>query len=139
MKRTQVYKWHKRLRNGRSSVDDDQRCGLSSTSTKEENIQRVRNVVLSDRQKRIQEVPGEVGTSLGSVHRIIHKDLYMHYISQHLFPNMLTPEHKETRMTLTGDLITMADQDVDLLIIHSLGMKIGGSLWYPQPKRQSCE
>jgi hypothetical protein len=42
-------------------------------------------------------------------------------------------------MTLAGDLITMADEDVDFLIAHSLKMKLGASLWDPQPKRQSCD
>jgi hypothetical protein len=28
---------------------------------------------------------------------------------------MLTPEHKETLMTLAGDLISMADKDIEFL------------------------
>jgi hypothetical protein len=39
----------------------------------------------------------------------------MHYLCQHLVPKLLTPEHKETKMTLAGDLITMPDRDVDVL------------------------
>jgi hypothetical protein len=41
----------------------------------------------------------------------------MHYLCQHLVSNMLTNERKETRMTLDGDLLTMADQDVNFFNI----------------------
>jgi hypothetical protein len=48
MKKTQVYQWYKSFRDGRASVNDDQRCGRPPTSTNE-NIERVSNVVRSDR------------------------------------------------------------------------------------------
>jgi hypothetical protein len=35
----------------------------------------------------------------------------MYYLCEHTVPKMLTPEHKETRITLAGDLITIADKD----------------------------
>lgn len=113
MKKMQVYGWHKHFCDGRARVNDDLRSGRPSTSRNDKNIDRVRNVVRSDRRKSIQQISAEVGISVGSVHGILHEDLNMHYVCQHLVPKMPTPEHKETRMTLAGDLITMADQDVD--------------------------
>jgi transposase len=74
MKKTHVYDWYKRFRDGRASVSDDPRCGRSSTSTNDENVKRVRNVVASDRGKSIQEISAEVGISVGSVRSILHED-----------------------------------------------------------------
>jgi hypothetical protein len=48
MKRTQVYEWHERFRDGRVSVNGDLRCGRPSASTNNENNERKRNAVRSD-------------------------------------------------------------------------------------------
>jgi hypothetical protein len=51
MKKKQVYKWHKGFRDGRANVNDDPHSGRPSTSTNNENMERVGNVVRDDRQK----------------------------------------------------------------------------------------
>jgi hypothetical protein len=56
----------------------------------------------------------EVGISVGSVLSIRHKDFNMHYFSKILVPRMPAPEREETRVSLAGDVITMADRDADL-------------------------
>jgi hypothetical protein len=49
VKKTHVHEWHERFRDGRASVKDDARFGRSSTSTIDKNMERVRNVMRSDR------------------------------------------------------------------------------------------
>jgi histone-lysine N-methyltransferase SETMAR len=75
MKKTQVYRWHKRFRDGRASVNDDPRSGRPSTTTNDDNIERVRNAVRSDWRKSIQAISAEVGISVGSVHSILRKHM----------------------------------------------------------------
>jgi hypothetical protein len=70
MKETQAYEWHKHFRDGSASVNDDQSRGQPSTSTNDENSERVRNNVLSNRRKSIKGISVEVGISMGSVHSI---------------------------------------------------------------------
>jgi hypothetical protein len=50
MKRRSVYKWVNRFKEGRESVDDNAREGRPSTSRVSENIQRVHDLVVSDRR-----------------------------------------------------------------------------------------
>jgi hypothetical protein len=38
LKKTQVYEWRKHFRDGHARVNDDPRCGLSATSTNDENM-----------------------------------------------------------------------------------------------------
>jgi hypothetical protein len=45
------------------------------------NMERVRNSMLSDRHKSIQEIQAEVGILVGNIHNLLHKDLN---ICQHL-------------------------------------------------------
>jgi hypothetical protein len=53
MVKTQVYEWHQRFRDSRASVNDDPCCGRPSTEINDENIESVRNVVRSDKRKRV--------------------------------------------------------------------------------------
>lgn len=139
MKKTQVYAWHKRFSGGRDSIKDDVRSGRPTTATNEAIAQRVRNVVRDDRRKTIKEIAAEVGISVGSVHNVLHKHLNMHYVSQKLVPKMLSAEQKETRMTLAGDMISMADEDGDFLNKIIAGDETWCYLYDPVPKRQSSE
>jgi hypothetical protein len=59
------------------SVSDDPRCGQGSPLRNDENIECVCNVVWNDWWKDIQEIPVEVGISVGCIHSIPHKDLNM--------------------------------------------------------------
>jgi hypothetical protein len=77
MKETKDYECHKHFHDGRVSVSDDPRCGRPSTSTYDENIERVRNVELSDRRKSAQEISAEVVTPVGKVLSVPHEDLFM--------------------------------------------------------------
>ncbi|KAJ4443386.1 hypothetical protein ANN_05054 [Periplaneta americana] len=63
----------------------------------------------------------------------------MHYVSQKLVPKMLSAEQKETRMTLAGDMISMADEDGDFLNKIIAGDETWCYLYDPVPKRQSSE
>ncbi|KAJ4449017.1 hypothetical protein ANN_00411, partial [Periplaneta americana] len=139
MKKTQVYAWHKRFSGGRDSIKDDVRSGRPTTATNEAIAQRVHNVVRDDRRKTIKEIAAEVGISVGSVHDVLHKHLNMHYVSQKLVPKMLSAEQKETRMTLAGDMISIADEDGDFLNKIIAGDETWCYLYDPVPKRQSSE
>ncbi|GBO06129.1 hypothetical protein AVEN_35209-1 [Araneus ventricosus] len=50
MKKTAMYEWHKRFRKGRTNIEDDPRTGRPSSSTADENVERVREIVREDRR-----------------------------------------------------------------------------------------
>ena len=49
---TQTYEWWKRFKEGRTSVDDDPRSGRPSTSKTDDNVEKVREVIRSNRRSR---------------------------------------------------------------------------------------
>jgi hypothetical protein len=67
------------------------------------------------------EISGETGTPVGSILCILHKDLNIYYLCHNMAPKMLTPKLKET----AGDLINMADKDIDFLKNITTGYAIG--------------
>lgn len=70
MSKTRVYEWYKRFQGGREDVDDedDERPGRPNTSTIDENVEKVKAMVMNDRRITIGEVADVVGISFGSCH-----------------------------------------------------------------------
>ena len=70
MSKTRVYEWYKRFQNGREDVEDDERPGRPSTSTTDENVEKVKEMVMNDRQITIREVVDDFDISIGACHEI---------------------------------------------------------------------
>ena len=77
MKRRTVYKWVNRFKEGKEIVDDDARAGRPSTSRVDENIQRVHDMVKTNRRIIIRMIAKKLGISNDSVHIILKEDLHM--------------------------------------------------------------
>ncbi|KAJ8956874.1 hypothetical protein NQ318_014290 [Aromia moschata] len=53
MGKTQVYEWFVRFKNGDMSIDDKPRSGRPSTARNNENVEKIRELVLTDRRQTI--------------------------------------------------------------------------------------
>jgi hypothetical protein len=65
----------------------------------------------SDRKKSVEQIASLVDISVGSCRGILPDVLNMRHVCEHVVPRMLTPEQKETRMNVFGDLIGMAGEE----------------------------
>ena len=74
-KKTCVYKWIERFRDGREAVEDDEGRGRPTNSKNNEKIDFVRNLVKEDGQLTVYQIVESVGISVGSAHSILHDDL----------------------------------------------------------------
>jgi hypothetical protein len=61
-----VYKWFKWFHNGCESVEDKERLGHPSTSETQENVERVSEMIWSNRQLTIRELSEDLNISYGS-------------------------------------------------------------------------
>ncbi|XP_014480147.1 PREDICTED: putative uncharacterized protein FLJ37770 [Dinoponera quadriceps] len=77
MSKTRVYEWYKRFQDGREDVEDDERPGRPSTSTTDENVEKVKEMVMNNRRLTVREVADDVGISIGSCHEIFSNVLGM--------------------------------------------------------------
>jgi hypothetical protein len=50
MNKSSVFEWHKRFKEGRDDVKDDERTGRPKTHQTDENVEKVRKLVHSDRR-----------------------------------------------------------------------------------------
>ena len=80
MSRTQVFEWHKRFSTGREDVGDGPKSGRSSTSRIEANIEKVKELIRSDRRLTIRMMAEQPGLDKKSVWSILVDDLGMRKI-----------------------------------------------------------
>ena len=64
MSQSKTFLWYKRFKDGRTSVDDDERSGRPSTSTTPENIAKVHEAILADCRQTNHDVCDIVGECL---------------------------------------------------------------------------
>jgi len=98
MSKTRVYEWYKRFQEGREDVEDDERLGRPSTSTTDENVEKVKEMIMSDRRIIIREVADDVGISIGSYHEIFSDVLDMKCVTAKFVPKLLNFEQKQRRI-----------------------------------------
>ena len=75
MSRTRLSEWHRKLKEGRKEVEDGHRSGRPSTSRTDENVERVRQKVQSDRRLTVRMIVDELGMNSERIWRIITEDL----------------------------------------------------------------
>ena len=56
----QVFRWHKSFLEGREQVEDEPRTGRLSTSKTDDNVERVRSLVRSDRRLTLKMISSEI-------------------------------------------------------------------------------
>ena len=74
LKKSAVYDWFSRFKNGQETLEDDQRSGRPSTSRTEEMIGKVRQLIRCDQRMTIAEMEQQVGTVTGHFYmQVLHR------------------------------------------------------------------
>ena len=77
MNRASVFKWHKRFKEVRESMRDDERCGRSKEVRTPELFGQIKIFMDKDRHVSIETISAQFDVSVGTVHTIIHEELKM--------------------------------------------------------------
>ena len=89
MNRASVFVWHKRFKEGRESVGDDERCGRNKEVKTPELIGQIKNFMDKDRRVSIETIIAQFDVSVGTVHTIIREGLKMRKICSKFVPRVL--------------------------------------------------
>lgn len=109
-----VTKWASLFKHGRTSLEDDERCGGPNKAIVDENIDAVRAIVMADRRVTTERLEHEVGISHGSIIKILHKYLNLKKVSARWVPKMLSEFDKERRRDMSNDLLQQYREDPEL-------------------------
>lgn len=116
MSQQTAYRWYKAFKEGRTEVDDLPHERRPQTSTNEENIEKVKEIVLENRRVTIREIAEDIGISTGSAHTIVHDVLDMRRVSARLVPRLLNFVQKDIRKSVAEEMLAMSDNDVQRII-----------------------
>ena len=75
MNQASVFEWHKRFKEGRESVRDDERCGRCKEDRTSELIGQIKNFMDKDRRVSIKTISEHFDISVGTEHTIILEEL----------------------------------------------------------------
>ncbi|GFO28552.1 histone-lysine N-methyltransferase SETMAR [Plakobranchus ocellatus] len=111
MSRSRVYQWCTWFGEGRTSLGDEPKSGRPKTSTNEENITRVDELIRCDRRMKMREIALKLEIPKSTVHEIVHDTLGYRKVSAGWVPKMLTEDHKLQRVEISQRLLQRCQQD----------------------------
>jgi histone-lysine N-methyltransferase SETMAR len=138
MSQSKSFLWYKRFKDGRTSVDDDERSGRPSTSTTLKNIAKVREAILADRWQTIRDVC-EIGLSYGTVQRILADNLNIRRISARFVPLLLSDDQKALRVSVCRELKQQARDNPNFISSIITGDETWVYIYDPETKQQSSQ
>ena len=89
LSRTRVFEWHKAFSEGREVVENLPHASCPSTSVNDDNIEKVKKIVLENRCVGIREVVEALKISYGSTQHILVHVLGMKRVAARLVPEDL--------------------------------------------------
>jgi hypothetical protein len=81
-----IFEWHKRFREGRETVKDDEHSGWATTSRTDDNIAAVAKMVEEDRNLTSRLTADKLGTTKTVVLLILRVDLKIQKLCSRFFP-----------------------------------------------------
>ena len=115
MNRASVFEWHKRFKEGRESVRDDERCGRSNEVRTPLLISQIKNFMDKDRGVSIETISAQFDVSVGTVHTIIHEELKMQKNCAKFVPRALREDQKERRCYDSWEMVEPINSDPAVL------------------------
>ncbi|UYV62539.1 hypothetical protein LAZ67_2000982 [Cordylochernes scorpioides] len=136
--RSQSGKWHKAFKKGREEVADEPRSGRPTTARTDEDVDRVLEVLRTDRRLSIQQIADTLHMSTFVVHGIVTEDLQMRKVCAKLVTKVLTQDQKELRVLRYQELLDLIQNEPDFLNSVVTGDESWMFEYDPESKRQSC-
>ena len=115
MNRASVFDGHKRFKEGRESVRDDERCWRSKEVRTPELIGQLKNFMDKDRHVSIETISAQFDVSVGTVHTIILKELKMRKICAKFVPREVREDQKESRCHDSREMVELINSDPAVL------------------------
>ena len=101
----QVKFWVWEFKCNRASLENENRSGRPSDATDEEMCNKVRDLVYSNRQIKVEEIANALHISHGSVSTTLHDRLGMHKLTARWVPKSLSDEQMATRASIYSALL----------------------------------
>ena len=115
LNRASVFEWHKRFKEGRESMRDDERCGRCKEVRTPELMGQIKNFMDKDRRVSIETISAQFDVNMGIVHTIIREKLKMQKICAKFVPRVLREDQKERRCHDSREMVELINSDPAVL------------------------
>jgi len=133
-----IQNWFNEFQRGRTSVFDEPCPGAPKTATTEDNVTKIRDLVLADRRLKIREIAETVGMSKDRVGHILHAILGMRKLSARWVPRLHTTDNKRNRETTSEQCLTLFQRNLKEFLRCFVTVDETWIHWYtPETKKQS--
>jgi transposase len=100
-----VFKWCKRFREGRQSLNDDVRGGRPSTSSTPENVQILKGLIEEQPRTSLRDLSETTGLSKDTIRHILTDELGLRKICSTWIPHHLSEANKRDRMLCAQNIL----------------------------------
>ncbi|XP_029668258.1 protein GVQW3-like [Formica exsecta] len=109
--KTQAYDWYKAFKEGREVVYDLPPSGRPSTTSTDENIEKIKKIVIENRRLSVREMAHELQMSHISVHNILTEVLGMRCVAARLVPKELNFLQQTHRKMVAEEMVSRASSE----------------------------
>ena len=134
-----VFEWHKRFKEGREFVRDDERCGRSKEVRTPQLIGQIKNFMDKDSRVFIETISAQFDVSVGTVHTIIHEELKIRKICAKFVPRVFREDQKERRCQGSREMVELINSDPAVLDALVTCDESWIYCYDPETKRQSSQ
>ena len=111
LSKTQVFEWHKAFSEGREVVENLPHASYPSTSVNDDDIEKVKEIVLENRRIGIREVADALNISYGSTPHIVVHVLAIKRVPARLVPKDQNFMQKERRVEVVKEMLANVADD----------------------------
>ena len=105
MSRNHVFKWHKRFREGRTDVQDDERSRRPTISKTTNNIRKIEKIVQEDCWLNIRLIAERMSIDKETVWQVLHDNLHMTKVCAQVVSKLLASDQTEKRQEICADIL----------------------------------
>ncbi|MBZ5797389.1 hypothetical protein K8353_45980, partial [Burkholderia contaminans] len=96
---------------GREDENDENRAGRPSTSSSDDNVKRVRDLLNTDRRLSVRLIYKTLDITKTIVHEIVSESLGMRKVCAKLVPKVLTDDQKARRVETCQELLDTCEDN----------------------------
>ena len=135
-----VYRWIDEFKKGKTDVEIKHSPGRPVEATAPENVDKMQELLKTDRRLTCEELAREVGVSRGSAHTILTSDLNMRRIAARWVPHCLSDDQKTDRIDIAKTLLKRYIKEGESFLNRIVAKDETWIRSYePELKRQSSE
>lgn len=138
--KTMVYKWNSLFKQGKESLEDDERPGRPNDVTTHEMVMKVEIAIMENGRLKLMELAKMFNISETTVYKIMHDHLNMSKISARWVPRMLSPLQKQYRVECCKEFLTLCGTDsIDIINRIVTGDETWVHFYDPESKQESMQ